>query len=237
MLDMSARMDITTVERASQETGVSMGTLGYWIIAGMLEANVTPEGRVVRLSDVRHIAGQLGAPSSRRELLIQPDRASDAGARVAAQREGLLHEVQARLERLDQQLQRVDQALTGQVGQLDRLEAARNRDADALARVETTLQQHAEALRRLETGRQPASTLPGAPLAAAADAEPPLVLRFRQIAPSPAQPAAPAPSLRMRDISTTPRPAAAPQSAASFARRFALPKLPFAGRKPVGDNS
>jgi hypothetical protein len=244
---MSTATDVITLEEASRAADVSLGTLGYWIIAGMLEANVTAEGRVVRLSDVRRVAGQLDpAQQPARDFLIQEDRVIDPTPRPSAARHDLFSELQARLERLDQQLQRVDQTLMGQIGQVDRIDAARSRDAEALQRVQLTLEQHAEALRRLEA-RQASASVPSQQVAPdgrpfhAPTSEPAMVLRFRPLtaaaATEPAQTAAP--TLRMRELDAT-RPSAPAQQAATaagrpFGLRLALPRLPFAQRKPVGD--
>jgi hypothetical protein len=245
MQSMSSATDVITIEEASRATDVSLGTLGYWIIAGMLEATVTAEGRVVRLADVRRVADALN-PAARpaREFLIQEDRVIDPTPRpTTPARDDLFSEVQARLERLDQQLQRVDQTLLGQIGHVDRIDAARDRDAEALQRVQLTLEQHAEALRRLEA-QQATAQLPLAAQARVGQLRPPqspepgMVLRFRPLnaaaepAPTPA-----APTLRMRETTpvrpSTPAPAAA--AARPFGLRLSLPRLPFAMRKPVGD--
>jgi hypothetical protein len=251
---MSTATELITIEEASRVASVSLSTLGYWIVAGMLEASVTSEGRVVRLADVRRMAGQLdqaidtSPAAAGRQTLLQEDRVIDTMPRgVASAHDDVFDEVQERLERLQQQLQRVDQTLTSQVGQVDRLEAARSRDSEALERVQTTLAQHAETLRRLEARQAtPASSearpAHGGTAAATSSAasEPALVLRFRSVSgeTAPADTAAPVSSLRMRSV-TSPRPAPSPQpaSAGPFGLRLALPRLPFANRKPVSDNS
>jgi hypothetical protein len=243
---MSSATDVITIEEASRAANVSLGTLGYWIIAGMLEANVTAEGRVVRLSDVQRVADQLN-PAARpaRDFLIQEDRVIDPTPRpTMSARDDVFSEVQARLERLDQQLQRVDQTLLGQIGHVDRIDAARDRDAEALQRVQATLEQHAEALRRLEAhqvgAQMPMSSQARAgQLRAAPAGEPGMVLRFRPLnAAAEPVPTTAAPTLRMREM--TPARPSAPASVAApparpFGLRLSLPRLPFALRKPVGD--
>lgn len=240
-------MDTTTIEDASRATGISLGTLGYWIVAGMLDATVTAQGRIVRLSDVRRVAAQLGAPGAPRELLIHQDRAAGPRAPLlAAPRDELLHELHERLERLDTQLQRVDQALTGQVGQLDRVETARARDAVELQRVQQTLAEHGEALRRLESAQSRAAAAePAASPRIAIPSAPPLVLRFRPIGTAEAaapEAAAPATALRLTraaDAATTAAPpvAPAPKSGFPFGLRAAFPRVPFMGRKAIRDNT
>ena len=258
---MSTATDVITIEEASRAASVSLGTLGYWIIAGMLDAYVTAEGRVVRLSDVRRVAGQINpsaatlfstststltsTSTATRDMLIQEDRVIDPTPRgLPPAREDLLAEVQARLERLDQQLHRVDQTLLGQIGQVDRLEAGRSRDAEALQRVQLTLEQHAEALRRLEAQPVAAHALQIAQpsnghLPRPSLYEPSLVLRFRPLTPTTAPaPAAPAPTLRMREVAAAqPAATATPVGTRRFGLGLSLPRLPFAHRKPVRDNS
>lgn len=151
---MNTVADTITIDQASRQTGVSLGTLGYWIIAGMLEARIAERGRIVRLSDVERIADELGVPGARRDLLVHhgrsgdPQRAKPAPGLHAAP---LMSELAERIEALDEHLRRIDLTLSRQVGSVDRLAAARLRDSEAIGSMQQTLDEHAAALRGLES--------------------------------------------------------------------------------------
>lgn len=148
MRTMSATSELITIEQASQQAGVPQSTIGYWIVAGTLEAMMMPQGRMVRLADVRRAAGRLDSVVANGRTDSSTSRNSHS-AHVAQPHDDTWVVLLNRVADLEREIGRI-QSLVAQNAELaKRVTAERERQhayelavSNSLAKQAGTVQQH-----------------------------------------------------------------------------------------------
>jgi hypothetical protein len=139
MEGMNDTNELITIEQASQQAGVPVGTLGYWVVAGILDAKTTREGRKVRLMDVRRAAGQLDTIVEQVPLGAVAPPAGAAKAPTISKRDTTVIMLLSRVVEMERELGRLQASIAQADDAVKRIDGERVRMRERTARTDAAL--------------------------------------------------------------------------------------------------